>query len=139
MIHFLVPLRGIKCSTNTIYAGIHWSKRKEIKDGIASVAGAFCRPVQKIQSYPVQIYYRFLFGTRPLDTLNTTFMAKCFEDAFRALGILKDDSPKYVAKTILEVGVVGPWEIKKKIAALGPKADAKDKDWLEITIDDYKH
>lgn len=137
MIHYRIPLTGVKVSTNKIYAGTHWSKRKSIKDSILGYAVAFCRPVQCIESYPVEISYRFLFGTRPLDTLNTAYMAKMFEDAFRSLGILKDDDPKCVARSILEVVVERAPKGAKSDAASRAKSNAQDKDWLEITIKPY--
>ena len=100
---YTIPLKGLKFSTNKIYAGVHWAKRKEIKDNIESHARVFCRPVEKFGQYPIQICYKFFFVSRPLDTLNTSAMAKMFEDALCAFEIIKDDSYQYVAKTILEV------------------------------------
>lgn len=134
LIHYRIPLRGLKVSTNKIYAGEHWSKRKQIKDSLLSVAGYFCRPARKIESYPVQISYRFLFGTRALDTLNCAYMAKMFEDALRAFGILEEDDPKYVARSIIEVVVVPRPKGSKATNAQGKKADAEDQDWLELSI-----
>lgn len=138
-IHYRIPLRGLKVSTNKIYAGEHWNKRKQLKDSLISVAGYFCRPVQKVESYPVEISYRFIFGTRALDTLNCAYMAKCFEDAIRALQILPDDSPQYVALSILEVVKKDSSQARssdKKANKVQPKA-AKE-DWLEITIEPYE-
>lgn len=137
MITYRIPLRGLKFSTNKIYAGIHWTERKRIKDSILSVAGGFCRPIQKPESYPVQIRYRFFFATRPLDTLNTAAMAKMFEDAFRTLGIIEEDTPEFVARTILEVYAIDPKERSKAAALRGKKRDAKEEDWVEITISCY--
>lgn len=123
-IAYRIPLRGLKVSTNQIYAGIHWSKRKQIKDGIASVTQGFCRPVRACESYPVAIGYRFIFGSKPLDTLNCAFMAKCIEDAFRAIGILEDDDVAHVASSFIEVVAIR--REKGKIT--------EDLDWVEITI-----
>lgn len=53
--------------------------------------------------YPVEIQYDFFFETRALDTLNTAGMAKCIEDSFRTVGVLEDDSPKYVRRSIITV------------------------------------
>lgn len=130
--------RSLKISTNKIYAGLHWGQRKSIKDRILDTAGRVCSPIQVIESYPVEIGYRFVFSTRPLDTLNTAYMAKMFEDAFRSLGILKDDDPRHVAKTILEV-VALPREKRKKVRNdKGKEIDEKDQDYVEITIKDYQ-
>lgn len=134
MIRYRIPLRGLKVSTNEIYAGIHWAKRKQIKDSILSVANGFCRPIQKIGSYPVELRYKFTFGTRGLDTLNTAYMAKMFEDALRTLGILEDDDPSHVARTILDVIAIKRPKGKKALIASGRQANAQDDDWLEIEI-----
>jgi hypothetical protein len=64
-------------------------------------------------------------------------MAKMFEDAFRSLGILKEDTPEYVAETILEVVVLPRQKISKAARGQGEKADAKDKDWVEVIISPY--
>lgn len=138
VIQYRIPITGIKISTNAIYAGIHWTKRKELKDSILSIAGFFCKPVQKVKSYPIEIGYRFIFASKPLDTTNTTFMVKMFEDALCAIGILEDDSPKYVARTIIEVVVVPKKKNKEKSSGLGPQKSKKDEDWLEIIIKSIK-
>lgn len=144
LIHYQVPLkyflkknkgsRSLKISTNKIYAGIHWGQRKSIKDRIYDTAERFCRPIQAIESYPVEISYRFIFGTRPLDTLNTAYMAKMFEDSLRALGVIKDDTPRYVKKSSLEIIVVSPQERKEMEKSSGIQANAADYDILEIII-----
>lgn len=134
IIHYKIPLRGLKFSTNKIYAGIHWSKRKEIKDGILSVTAGFCRPILKVKSYPVRIVYRFVFRSRSLDTLNTAAMAKMFEDAFRTLGILQDDSPKFVNKSELEVIEVSRKKGEKQMDGKGSSISKEDEDYVEIDI-----
>lgn len=138
IIHYKIPLRGLKVSTNKFYAGIHWTKRKEIKDGIISIARGFCRPILQVKSYPVQIEYRFFFSSRSLDTLNTAVMAKIFEDAFRAFGILQDDSPKFVGKSILEVIEIPKSRGKKKDVVVRSKDNEENEDYLEITIKSYE-
>ena len=127
-----------RVSTNKIYAGIHWSVRKEIKDICFDYAKSFCRPVQRVESYPVSIRYRFLFRQRPLDTLNTAFFAKCIEDSLVSLGIIKDDSPEYITQTIIEVPLLFAKKNKKAIFTQGTSASEKIEDWLEITINPYK-
>ena len=105
MIAFTIPLTAIKFSTNKLYAGVHWTQRKEYKDSTALIVRSCLRKqnVAKIDSYPVEILYRFIFETRVLDTLNTAGMAKCIEDSFRSFGLLADDDPRYVTRSILEV------------------------------------
>ena len=134
MIQYKIPITGVKISTNKIYAGVHWSKRKQIKDDVSGYAMAFCRPIQEIESYPVEIRYRFLFRTRPLDTLNTAYMSKMFEDSLVSLGVIKDDTPRYVARAVLEVPLLNSEERSKEIDPSGEKNIEEDEDWLIITI-----
>lgn len=136
-LRFKIPLAGYKFSTNKIYAGSHWGKRKSVKDGIASIAAVFCRPVARIESYPVEIRYRFCFVSRPLDTLNTAAMAKMLEDAFRSLGILEDDDPAHVARTVLEVDVFPRKKGSSSNDASSAQGDAPNEDQLEVTIIPY--
>lgn len=126
IISYRIPITTLKTSTNKIYAGTHWSKRKTLKDSILDYAAGFCRPVQSVESYPVEIRYRFTFKSRVLDTLNCAYMAKMFEDAFRAIGVIEDDDPKYVARSIIEVVSTPKSKTKEK--------GRKDEDWLEIFI-----
>lgn len=134
MIAYRIPVTDIKFSTNKIYAGVHWTTRKTIKDSVLSYATGFCRPVVPVQSYPVEICYRFSFSSRPLDSTNCTALVKMFEDALRSLGVIKDDSPQYVARTIIEVVVVPNRKNSKTRNDLGKKEHTKDEDWLEIKI-----
>src|SRR3990167_1062360 len=116
MIVFKIPLSNIivfqkrgnklislKESTNKIYAGQHWAKRKEYKDRFTGHAARFCKLAEPIRTWPVSIRYRFVFETRALDTTNCSYLVKIAEDSLRAFQILPDDSPKYVAESIIEV------------------------------------
>lgn len=64
-------------------------------------------------------------------------MAKMFEDAFRAIGILEDDAPKFVARSILEVIAIPSPKGKKGAAPQGAQINAEAQDHLEITITPY--
>lgn len=134
MIKYQIPLKGIKVSTNRIYAGTNWKSRKEIKDRVYDVAESFCQPVKRIKSYPVAIEYRFFFATRPLDSSNCSYLVKMFEDALCTLGVLKDDAPEFVASTFISVTVVSKEKGPALFSAPGEKTNAKDKDLLEIII-----
>lgn len=125
---------GLKTSTNKIYAGQHWTKRKSSADAILSIATYFCRPIQSVKSYPVEISYRFVFTTRALDTTNCSYMVKMFEDALRTLKVIEDDSPLYVAKTIIESVVATKGKISKSIRQESKKNNEKDEDHLIINI-----
>lgn len=137
-IHYKIPLRGIKFSTNKFYAGMHWTKRKEIKDSILSITRGFCRPIKKVESYPIQISYRFVFTSRALDTLNTAVMAKMFEDSLCALGVIEGDSPKYVKSSFLEIIDQGEENKKKGINIKSSKIDKENQDYVEIKIYELK-
>lgn len=137
MITYRIPISGLKKSTNKIYAGEHWSKRKEFKDSVFSYARYFCRPIKEFGPYPVEISYKFFFTSRALDTLNCAYMAKCFEDALHTLGVLEDDDPKHVAKSCLEVIKIDKKKTALAVAHMGPAQNAKNEDWLEITINKY--
>ena len=64
-------------------------------------------------------------------------MAKMFEDAFRALGILKEDSPAFVAKSVLEVVVADRPQKSKGAAGASAQAHEKNEDHLIISIYPY--
>lgn len=62
-------------------------------------------------------------------------MVKMFEDALRSLEILKDDSPQYVARTIIESYATNSKKGKKGVKLAGAKNDEKkSEDSLEIII-----
>lgn len=61
-------------------------------------------------------------------------MAKMFEDAFRTLGILQDDSPKFVNKSVLEVIEIPRSKARKGINIQGKKVNEEDEDYVEIDI-----
>lgn len=139
MIKIHIPLEGLKISTNKFYAGLHWSKRKEVKDGFLDLAGSFCRGIPKIESYPVEIEYKFFFRSRPLDSLNTSIMAKILEDAFRAIGILEEDDAAHVKRSILEVNILPKKKRKAPEDEQREKINPKDKgDFVEIIIKSYE-
>jgi hypothetical protein len=83
-----------KVSTNAIYAGIHWRKRKSHKDQmlLACIGMKQLKPVDK----PVDIRMDFYFKSHALDSSNCSYLAKLLEDCLVKYGVLKDDSRKYV-------------------------------------------
>lgn len=83
-----------KVSTNEIYSGCHWTKRKQHKDimlwaflGVKSQL----KPVDKCT-----IKFEFYFKSRPLDNTNCSYLAKLMEDCLVHYKILKDDNYKIV-------------------------------------------
>jgi hypothetical protein len=97
-----------KVSMNQFYAGIHWTKRKKLKD----VYKLLIRSQTKVKiDYVCSVTYMFLFKNNPLDCSNCMGMAKMVEDC-----LFDDDSIKIV----------------KSIKIISRKAN---KDILIITID----
>jgi|TARA_Y100000034_G_C6727335_1_gene322038 hypothetical protein len=93
LIKFPIPK---KVSTNVIYGGIHWTKRKELAD----LYHNYLLPEKgkhKIKEFPVDITYIFRFKGKVLDCSNTTYMAKMLEDALVGIKLLPDDNPDYVS------------------------------------------
>lgn len=98
MISLTIPLPE-KVSSNAVYSGMHWTKRKKIAD----LYHRFIRShlVSKALAYPVDIQYDFRFKSRALDTTNCFFMAKMIEDSLVNMGTLDDDDPKHVRATTI--------------------------------------
>jgi hypothetical protein len=78
-----------KVSLNEFYAGVHWSKRKKIKDDFALLI----RSQTKVKiDFPCDVEYTFSFKRNPLDCSNACGgMVKLIEDC-----LFLDDSPKSV-------------------------------------------
>ena len=76
----IIKLTGLpKISTNKIYAGMHWTKRKKHKDEcLWIVKSQFKGQLTKDKQYNVE--YTFGFKTKPLDASNCSYMAKIVED-----------------------------------------------------------
>ena len=68
-----------KISLNKWYAGIHWTKRKKIKDTYTLlVKSQFKEVFSSEHSYTTE--YSFTFKSRPLDASNCVAMVKMVED-----------------------------------------------------------
>ena len=79
-----------KVSLNLFYAGVHWTKRKKLKDKYKLlIKSQFKQVLSKDKTYQVQ--YTFNFKTRPLDASNCVAMVKLIEDV-----IFEDDNYKIV-------------------------------------------
>jgi len=90
-----IILKGLeKISLNKWYAGMHWTKRKKIKDNYTLIVKSqFNKTLPKINTYNTE--YHFEFKSRALDASNCVAMVKMIEDI-----IFEDDSYK-VIKSIL--------------------------------------
>jgi hypothetical protein len=97
-----------KISLNKWYAGMHWTKRKKIKDIYTLlVKSQFKSVLSSEHSYNTE--YHFTFKSRPLDASNCVAMVKMVEDI-----IFASDGYK-VIKSILTTsnkGVEDKLEIK---------------------------
>ncbi len=105
-----------KISLNKVYAGVHWSKRKEWADmyheEFLDVKGV------KVNNYPVVILYEFFFKQKPLDSLNCAMMAKMLEDGMVKAKILKGDEPKFVDESRLKSHVIEDLKADKVIVSI---------------------
>jgi len=90
-----IILKGLeKISLNKWYAGMHWTKRKKIKDNYTLIVKSqFNKTLPKTNTYNTE--YHFEFKSRALDASNCVAMVKMIEDI-----IFEDDSYK-VIKSIL--------------------------------------
>lgn len=95
-----VPLPH-KLSLNKIYGGIHYHTRRKHRDEYL-IAVQACRPKRYTGTFPAQITYIFQYRGRRLDSSNAAYMAKLLEDGLVHCGVIPDDAPKYIKRTILE-------------------------------------
>ena len=83
-----------KISLNKWYAGMHWTKRKQIKDAYTLIVKSQFKDVLPASnSYDTE--YHFTFKSRPLDASNCVAMVKMIEDI-----IFENDGYKII-KSIL--------------------------------------
>ena len=84
-----------KVSTNLIYKGLHWTKRKEIKDDYLTWFLSYKDALRTLES-KVGIQFDYYWKTKPLDSSNCTYMSKMIEDCMVHYGILENDTIEYV-------------------------------------------
>ncbi|GAB2798990.1 hypothetical protein GCM10027040_27480 [Halomonas shantousis] len=99
MIRLFVPFMGP--STNDIYAGLHWRKRKQEKDACLLITRNAVRlaGLQRIHECIDIVFRPYLTGRmarQPRDTGNYSFTAKMIEDCLVSSGVLHDDRGEYV-------------------------------------------
>lgn len=85
-----------KVTANKIYSGMHWGSRKSIVDKYHKAIKDSKVKIPKDRDIVKDLIITFYFENRPLDCSNCFFMAKCCEDGLVKMGVLIDDSPKYV-------------------------------------------
>lgn len=82
-------------STNAIYSGMHWAKRKKAKDDAV-------KAMRRVSATPQSGQVDLIFtpqlgkGVRRRDTSNNSMSAKLLEDAMVKCGMLVDDTETYV-------------------------------------------
>ena len=101
MITIKLPLPE-KISSNSIYAGLHWAKRKKLADLYHYSLLEF-KNKYEIEEYPVCINFVFRFKGRLLDVDNCFFMSKLLIDGLRGIKLIKDDTPKYINEISITV------------------------------------
>tara|TARA_R110000765_G_scaffold401016_2_gene496302 strand:- start:3227 stop:3622 length:396 start_codon:yes stop_codon:yes gene_type:complete len=108
-----------KISLNKWYAGMHWTKRKKIKDNYTQIVSSqFSKILSKDRTY--QVEYHFTFKSRPLDASNCVAMVKMIEDI-----IFETDSYKVVTELVITSSKGLEDKVQIKI-----KNDVQD--WLSI-------
>lgn len=108
-------------STNAIYAGMHWAKRKQAKDDAcrATLAAVRDAGLARVEGRVDLVFRpRLGKGARRRDTSNNSMSAKLIEDALVKAGVLADDTTDHVRRVINE-----PPEIDRK---------AETGTWVEI-------
>jgi hypothetical protein len=86
----------VKVSTNKIYAGVHWTVRAKHKELFYYELLKQKRTLSKAQNSPVEITFIFRFKSRSLDSSNCSYMAKMIEDSLVKLGVIENDTIKFV-------------------------------------------
>lgn len=85
-------------SLNSFYAGSHWTKRKKAKDAALEEIKKQLGFNQNASynSFRITAYVRYRY-----DLDNSIIAVKFCSDALKALGWIKDDSPKYFRHLLL--------------------------------------
>lgn len=90
-----ITLPIIKISTNKIYAGRHWAKRKKDKDDYHLLMHKPFKDLEPVKNL-CDLTFIFTFKRNCLDSSNCSYMGKLIEDCLAEYQILKDDSRRYV-------------------------------------------
>ena len=93
-----IPFIGY--STNKIYAGIHWTKRKRQADEAHLIVKLSCAKMKQVDNL-ADLEFTPYVSTRRLDTSNYSASCKMIEDGLVACGVLKGDGQKHVGRIII--------------------------------------
>ena len=91
---FYIPFQGP--STNAIYAGQHWTRRKQEKDEAREIVLAHVSTEPFTDPVALQFVPVIGKGARSRDLSNYTYGIKLVEDGLVAAGVLIDDTERYV-------------------------------------------
>ena len=100
-----------KISTNKFYSGMHWTKRKKIKDVYKYLVRSEYKG-QFLKDKQYEVEYTFYFKSRALDATNCSMMVKLIEDI-----LFEDDK----------------WDI---ITSVTMKSRKSKEDYVEIKIEE---
>ncbi len=93
-------------SLNSVYAGVHWRKRKTwAEDGHLAVMAAVRQARIKPVIFPVHLTFTPYIKGRQYDVSNYALTAKIIEDGLVKEGILKADTPRYVRSMTIKAPV----------------------------------
>lgn len=100
-----IPL--IPPSLNSVYAGIHWRKRKKLADDMHRATHAAAQGVEHFTG-PVELRLqaRLGKGKRAYDCSNYALGFKMAEDAIVRAGVLRGDESDKVVRVVIDAPVV---------------------------------
>lgn len=94
-------------STNSIYSGVHWTKRKRDKaEALAAVKASELPPNPFDGLVDLTFTPTLGKGARRRDTSNGSYSAKMIEDALVECGVLQDDTGEFVRNVTLTPAIV---------------------------------
>lgn len=94
-------------STNSIYAGVHWTKRHSEQKKAEKAVMMASKGISKITGVvDIEITPHLGKGQRVRDTSNYSYTAKMIEDGLVSAGILEGDTQQHVASVILRPPVI---------------------------------
>jgi len=108
----IIRIGWIGPSMNTIWAGIHWSKRKKSKDAGLKACHVAMRNIMPFDC-PVKLEFNYIVGKgkRMYDVSNYALTGKVIEDSLVKFSILEDDTPEHVVRITMNKPTRGPKSI----------------------------
>jgi hypothetical protein len=100
-----IPL--IPPSLNSVYAGIHWTKRKKLADDMHKLTHVAAKHLEPFTG-PVELKLRARLGKgkRAYDCSNYALGFKLAEDAIVRAGVLRGDESDKVVRVVIEAPAV---------------------------------